>query len=245
MAKRDRAEPAPRAPTWGPRSADASPACSAAARCSGARPRRRRNASSTCSCTTGRPVRTATGEPTLPLRVDPRRRSSRPPARRAPGRRARRRRGRRRLPSTRSTMHQSARPGTASRATRLQRLLVVERAGQHAAGLREHALGRLALLQLGDVLDDVDGELGPVGRGAAAPGRATSAAGSPAPRCQRMITGAGLLARERQPPRQAGRARPAGRPRPQLARHQSARVGGEQRLVATGGRSSRTAASFT
>ena len=42
----------------------------------------------------------------------------------------------------------------------LERLLVVERSGEHPAGLGQEALGLLALLELGDVLDEVDGEAG-------------------------------------------------------------------------------------
>ena len=65
---------------------------------------------------------------------------------------------------SRSTAHQSAMTGHRELRDRGQRGLVLERVGERAARLGQEALRLLDLLELGDVLDDVDGEpYGPVG----------------------------------------------------------------------------------
>ena len=132
-----------------------------------------------------------------------------------------------------------------------QRLLVVERAGEHAPGLGQQPLGLLGLLEVGDVLDDVDraGHACRRRSASAAPSRATSAISPVARHAVADGQRLGLLARERAPPRElVERERPA-----VLVEHLEAAgelVPGRRRAaqrgpVGRGSPSSRTAASLT
>ena len=99
--------------------------------------------------------------------------------------------------SSTSTAHQSAICGTASRATCCERLGVVERGGQHAAGLGHEALRQLGALDLGDVLEDVDhvGDAVALGVDAPATTRTISQRSSPVARTMlRTSSGCGRLA---------------------------------------------------